>query len=139
MKRMMLFLAGLVMLMITALGYAAEPPLVYIVNSYNPETFGWTAEENTGILAGFEQQGLKQGVDYELESDTMDALVKSSKEEMRSEAARILADIKKKQPDIVMTTDDDALQWVGLEIDTIPVVFNGGEWRANQISQFTFA
>jgi ABC-type uncharacterized transport system substrate-binding protein len=126
MKRLVIVLVC-VMVLAPFTGVRAEDKkfLVYIVNSYNPETFGWTAEEDAGILTGFETQGLKQGVHYEIIRETMDALVKSSEDEMKSEAARILADIKEKQPDLVMTTDDDALQWVGLEIDEIPVVFNG--------------
>jgi len=99
--------------------------LVYIANSYNPETFGWTADVNAGILSGFETQGLQQGVHYEIVSETMDALVKSSESEKQSEATRILKDIQEKKPDLVLTTDDDALQWVGLKITDIPVVFNG--------------
>lgn len=125
MKRMMIVLLGLLIVMTATLGYTAEIPLVYIVHSYNPETFSWTAEEYGGILKGLEQQGLVQGTHYDIVSDTMDALIKSSEEEMKSEAAHILKDIAAKKPDLVMTTDDDALKFVGLEITAIPVVFNG--------------
>jgi putative ABC transport system substrate-binding protein len=126
MKKWMVLLICVGMLWpFSAPGAPGPKYLIYIVNSYNPETFGWTVEENTGIIKGFEKQGLKQGIHYDVISATMDALVKSSKDEMKAEAARILADIKAKKPDLVMTTDDDALQWVGLKIEKTPVVFNG--------------
>ena len=45
--------------------------------------------------------------------------------EMEEQGLRILQDIEAKQPDMVLTTDDDALTWVGLKVNDIPVVFNG--------------
>lgn len=126
MKRIIFALAIVIMLVpFVTEGAENSKYLVYIVNSYNPDTFGWTGEEVAGIITGFEKQGFKQGEHYEIITDHMDTLVKSSEEEMKAESARILADIKDKKPDIVITTDDDALKFVGLEIADIPVVFNG--------------
>lgn len=98
---------------------------IFVVNSYNPETFGWTKEIFSGILDEFKKQGLEKGIHFEIVSDNMDALVKSSGEEKNREADRILNKIKQAKPDIIITTDDDALEFVGLKIDKIPVVFNG--------------
>ncbi|QTA80807.1 putative ABC transporter, substrate-binding protein [Desulfonema limicola] len=98
---------------------------VYIANSYNPDTFGWTKEVVSGIITGFEKKGMVQGLDYKIITDTMDALVKTSETEMKKEADRILQEIKNIKPDIVITTDDDALKHIGLKIDNIPVIFNG--------------
>lgn len=58
-------------------GAMEKKHIVYLVNSYNPENFGWTKDEMEGIVYGFEQQGMKQGVHYEMMVDTMDALVVS--------------------------------------------------------------
>ncbi|MFC1760751.1 ABC transporter substrate-binding protein [Planctomycetota bacterium] len=106
-------------------GIASGKHRVYIVNSYNPDTFSWTREINDGIVKGFTQYGLTQGADYEIVTDHMDALVKSSEEQMKAEGERITADIKAKKPDIIITTDDDALAFVGLNFTDIPVVFSG--------------
>ena len=117
---------ALMALVLTALTHAQDRrQLIYIAHSYNPESFSWTAEEYDGILKGFELRGLMPGTDYEIVSETMDVLVKSSKEQMKSEAARILKDIAAKKPDLIMTTDDDAFKFVGLEITDIPIVFCG--------------
>jgi len=127
MKRLLSMTALLLLFFVPVFTHGAESKknVVYIVNSYNPETFEWTKEEVAGIISGFEKKGMKKDVNYEIITDNMDALVKSSEKEMKKEADRILKDIKNKQPDIVITTDDDAFNWVGLEIDNIPVIFNG--------------
>jgi len=100
-------------------------PLIYIVDSYNPENFSWTREINRGIIEGLKEFGFKEGVDFNLIRDTIDAYVNAAPRQMEEQGYRILEDIEAKQPDIVLTTDDDALMWVGLNIDDIPVVFNG--------------
>lgn len=105
---------------------AADPiPLVYVVNSYDPQSFGWTQEEVDGVIKGLAQQGLEQGTHYRMVGDTMDAFVNASEAAMKAQGDRILADIKAKAPSLVITTDDDALQFVGLRVENIPVVFNG--------------
>ncbi len=102
-----------------------QKPVLYVVDSYNPETFQWTREVNSGIVRGLEKGGWKKGVDYQMFSDTIDAYVNASPEKMEAQGNRILADIRAKKPDLVLTTDDDALVWIGLKLDGIPVVFNG--------------
>jgi putative ABC transport system substrate-binding protein len=100
-------------------------PLLYVVNSYDPKSFGWTKDVIGGIVQGLAGGGLKLGVDYRMIKETMDALTHTTPEQMQAQASRILADIKTRKPDMVLTTDDDALSWVGLTLDDIPVVFNG--------------
>ena len=100
-------------------------PIFYVVDSYNSKTFGWTQEINTGIVKGLEKGGLKNGVNYRLINNTIDAFVNDTPEKMQAQARRILAHIEQSKPDLVFTTDDDALVWVGLQLDDVPVVFNG--------------
>lgn len=100
-------------------------PMLYVANSYDPQSFGWTKDVIGGIVQGLEEAGLKKGVDYQMVTETMDALSNSTPEQMQTQASRILADIQNRKPDLVLTTDDDALMWVGLALDDIPVVFNG--------------
>lgn len=104
---------------------SSEIPLIYIVDSYNIESFPWTREINQGIIAGLEDNGFKEGEGYRLIRATIDAYVNATPEKMEEQGLLILQDIELKQPDVVLTTDDDALQWVGLKVNDIPVVFNG--------------
>jgi ABC-type uncharacterized transport system substrate-binding protein len=100
-------------------------PILYVVNSYDPQSFGWTKDVIGGIVQGLADGGLKQGVDYQLVNKTMNALSNSAPQQMQAKADRIMADIQERKPDLVLTTDDDALRWVGLALDDVPVVFNG--------------
>lgn len=102
-----------------------KKPVLYVVDSYNPATFEWTREINAGIVQGLEKGGLKKDMDYRMFSATIDAYVNESPDKMEAQGNRILEDIRIKKPDLVLTTDDDALVWVGLKIDDVPVVFNG--------------
>ena len=38
---------------------------------------------------------------------------------------KLITEIAGTDPDVIITTDDDAFQYVGLKIDKTPVVFNG--------------
>jgi putative ABC transport system substrate-binding protein len=100
-------------------------PLLYVVNSYDPKSFGWTKDVIGGIVQGLADGGLNQGVDYQMVNETIDALTNATPEQMQIQADRILADIQARKPDLVLTTDDDALVRVGLMLDDVPVVFNG--------------
>jgi putative ABC transport system substrate-binding protein len=100
-------------------------PILYMVNSYDPKNFSWTQDVVAGLVEGLAGGGLNLGVDYQMVSETMDALTHSTPEQMQTQADRILADIKARKPDLVITTDDDALARVGLALDDVPVVFNG--------------
>ncbi len=104
---------------------ASSKPLVYIVNSYNPATFGWTQEIVDGFTKGLAQKGMVKNIHYTTATMNIDAFVNSSEAALEKVAGEILADIKAKQPALILTTDDDALHWVGLKIKNIPVVFNG--------------
>jgi putative ABC transport system substrate-binding protein len=100
-------------------------PLLYIANSYDHRSFGWTKDVIGGIVKGLANGGLKQGIDYQMVIETMDAFAHSTPEQMQFQADRILADIRARRPDLVLTTDDDALAKVGLALNDLPVVFNG--------------
>ena len=100
---------------------AVEPtrkpiPLFYVVDSYNSKAFRWTREINEGIVKGLERGGFKNGINYRLFSSSIDAFVNDTPEKMEAQAQRILEDIERRQPDLVFTTDDDALVWVGLKL-----------------------
>jgi hypothetical protein len=100
-------------------------PIVYVATSYDPERFAWTRDVVGGIVQGFADSGLKQGVDYQMVSKTMAVLTHKTPKQMEARANQILADIRDRKPDLVITADDDALKWVGLKLDDMPVVFNG--------------
>ena len=100
-------------------------PLLYLVNSYDPKNFNWTRDVIGGIVQGLANGGLNQGIDYQMVNETIDALNHTPPEQMQIQANRILADIRARKPDLVLTTDDDALARVGLALDDVPVVFNG--------------
>jgi putative tryptophan/tyrosine transport system substrate-binding protein len=100
-------------------------PIIYLVNSYDPGSFGWTRDVIRGIVLGLANGGMNQGTDYQMVSETMDALTHTTTEQMQAQAERILGDIQARKPDLVLTTDDDAFARVGLALNDIPVVFNG--------------
>lgn len=100
-------------------------PILYVVNSYDPKSFDWTKGVIGGIAQGLADGGLKLDVDFQMVSEIMDTLTHTTHEQMQAQASRILADIKTRKPDLVLTTDDDALTWVELALDDMPVVFNG--------------
>ena len=100
-------------------------PLLYVATSYDPGRFAWTRDVIGGIVQGLARGGLKQGDDYQMVSETMAVLTHKTPEQMQTQASRILADIRARRPDLVLTTDDDALKWVGLKLDKVPVVFSG--------------
>jgi putative tryptophan/tyrosine transport system substrate-binding protein len=102
-----------------------QVPLLYVVNSYDPKVFGWTRDVIGGFVQGLASGGLKLGTDYQLVNETMDALNHPAPNQMQAQADRILTDIRRRKPDLVLTTDDDALAGVGLKLDDVPVVFNG--------------
>ncbi|MFH2137491.1 MAG: ABC transporter substrate binding protein [Candidatus Omnitrophota bacterium] len=127
MKKIILVILTIIIVLTGVCAQAQEQPkkTVFIANSYNPENFEWTKNLTEGIISGLKNTGLIMGKDYNIISDTMDALINVSSESRAKEAARILSRIKEVKPDIVLVTDDDALQWIGLKIDNLPVVFNG--------------
>lgn len=100
-------------------------PILYVATSYDPGRFAWTRDVIGGIVKGLAEGGLKRGVDYQMVSETMAVLTNKTTEQMQTQANRILADIRVRRPDLVLTTDDDALIWVGLKLDDVPVVFSG--------------
>ena len=102
-----------------------QAPVLYIVNSYDHNSFEWTKNVMDGIVQGLANGGLNKGVDYQMVVETMDVFGHTTPEQTRLQADRILADIRARRPDLVFTIDDDALSLVGLALDDLPVVFNG--------------
>lgn len=100
-------------------------PLLYVATSYDPKRFAWTRDVLGGIVQGLAESGLKQDVHYQMVSETMAVLTNTTPELMQNQATRILSEIQTRKPDLVFTTDDDALKWVGLKLEDVPVVFNG--------------
>lgn len=98
---------------------------IYIAHSYNPDTYSWTGTIQKGIIQGFSKHGWKNGVHYKFIVNTLDSHIKNTNKEMVIEGKRIVEHIKFIKPDLVITTDDDALKYIGLKIKNIPVVFNG--------------
>jgi ABC-type uncharacterized transport system substrate-binding protein len=100
-------------------------PIVYVATSYDPGRFAWSRDVIGGIVQEMAHGGMKKGVDYQMVTETMAALTNTTPEQMQTQANRILADIRDRRPDLVFTLDDDALKWIGLKLDDIPVVFTG--------------
>ena len=99
----------------------AAPLRLYFANSYTDEFF-WTRDIINGTLQELRHGGIR---DPEVRHGNLDAFTYTGPAQMKEQGRRILADIRRWQPDYVICTDDDALQWVGLHIDHVPVVFNG--------------
>ncbi|MCP4650429.1 MAG: hypothetical protein GY853_10170 [PVC group bacterium] len=127
MKKRTILLILIFILGMYTIGYCSDKisKTIFIANSYNPETFEWTRNEIKGIVVGLQRTGEEQGKEYSIINDTMDVFINSSGEALARESERILKRIKEEKPDIVITTDDDALHWIGLKIEDIPVVFSG--------------
>jgi len=112
----------LLLLMTLAVRFAgADPPRVFVVNSYDPETFLWTAEILRGLDIAFDEADLGEVRTMR----TLDAYANPSEDRLTDIAAGILAEIRSERPDVVVCTDDDALRLVGMELTDVPVVFNG--------------
>lgn len=103
----------------------ADKSKIFIANSYNQKTFRDAQKQNDGFIKRMSDLGYELDKDYELIIDTMDAFKNRTHESREKEAKRILGRIEEIKPDVILTTDDDALNYIGLQIHDIPVVFSG--------------
>lgn len=106
-------------------GQRKEPFLIFVADSYSSESMRWPDTVFQGFVDGLAERGWEQDQDYRVIRDTMDSVVKKSEAEKLQQGKRMLERIENEKPDLVVTTDDDALRYVGLEIKNRPVVFNG--------------
>lgn len=119
----------------------SAPTKIAIVSSYHPE-FLWTSETNEGVLQALREHNHFNSKQEELEYTKndflqtekiilqkwwMDSKRKSALPEIQKEVTRIIADLKEFAPDIVLTGDDNATNYLGnYYIDSAtPLVFWG--------------
>ncbi len=96
-------------------------PKILHIASYHEE-FSWTQNINKGIKAGLKNTPHKYKIFY------MDTKRKSLKKEIETAAKGAKALIKKWQPDIVITSDDNATNYIAARYDpksNIKYVFTG--------------
>ena len=75
-------------------GYSlAEKKHVFIVDSYNVETFEWTKQIREGILKGFKAGGMLEGVNLEVHEATLDAYVNKTEKTKDEMAQKIIKKI----------------------------------------------
>jgi len=104
---------------------ANAPKKIFFVHSYNHHTFGWTQSITQGFVQGLSKRFLQRNQDYVLIEATLDAFTHTTHNALAQRAITIQQRIAQEQPDLIVTTDDDALIYVGLHIDNIPVIFSG--------------
>jgi ABC-type uncharacterized transport system substrate-binding protein len=121
--------------------HAKQPPKIAIVSSYHPE-FLWTAETNEGVVKALLEKGYlndkQEAAEYTknnylstnkviLQKWWMDSKRKNTLPEIQKEITRIINDLEGFEPDIVLTGDDNATNYIGnyyVDSET-PVVFWG--------------
>ncbi len=87
---------------------------VLIVHSYD-EGFGWTREQQRGIVEGLQQSGFRNGENAAIETFLMDTRITyTSPEQIADRADEALQLIDTFRPDLVFVTDDVALQHVAV-------------------------
>lgn len=106
---------------------AASPKRIAIVSSYHPE-FLWTSETNEGVLKALYEHGylvdpsegeiftreeFYQNDKVVLQKWWMDSKRKSTFPEIQREVTRIINDLNDFEPDIVLTGDDNATNYLG--------------------------
>ncbi|MFT6791350.1 MAG: ABC-type uncharacterized transport system substrate-binding protein [Cellvibrionaceae bacterium] len=117
----------IIFILLTLNAHADRPKRVAIVSSYHPE-FLWTSETNEGVLkALYEHKYLEDPAEGEiftreeyyqnekivLKKWWMDSKRKSTFPEIRKELSRIVNDLNDFEPDIVLTGDDNATNYLG--------------------------
>jgi ABC-type uncharacterized transport system substrate-binding protein len=136
------FITGIISLVIsiTAVTGEAAIPRIAIVSSYHPE-FLWTMETNEGVLKAlheahyltpsegetYTQNNYLQTEKIVLRKWWMDSKRKNTLPEIQAEVTRIIAELNQFKPDIVLTGDDNATNYIGnYYIDSAtPMVFWG--------------
>lgn len=97
---------------------------IFIVNSYTGD-FVWTKNINENFIKKLSAAGWTENTHYKLVKRDLDAFKNHNLNSLEKISSKILNEIRKTKPDIIVTTDDDALINVGLKINDTPVVFNG--------------
>ncbi len=120
---------------------AADPYKIFIVHSYDADNVCGRPQE-CGILEGLAEQGFTVGNNLQVERFYMDTKrVFTTPSQIAARGRAALAAIKKRQPDVVVTLDDNAARMVMLPLvdSGVPVVFSGinntPEWY-NRRKQF---
>lgn len=129
------------LLLFICLNVSAKPYKIAIISSYHPE-FIWESETHEGVLKALKEDELLTSNQEEqeftendfLQADKvtlrkwwMDSKRKSSLPEIQKEVTRILSELNDFEPDIVLTGDDNATNYLGnYYIDSAtPLVFWG--------------
>ncbi len=100
---------------------------IFIVHSYEAENVCGQPQEG-GILEGLAEQGFTEGNNLLVKRFYMDTKrVHTTPEQIAAQGRAALAAIKKMQPDVVVTLDDNAARMVMLPLvdSEVPVVFSG--------------
>lgn len=123
------------------MGYGQQKTRIFVVSSYHPE-YLWSQDTNKGVCAAlldFKFLDNKAQTDEYTQNDFvetektmvkkawMDTKRKSSKSEIAEATTRIMGEINKFQPDLILLGDDNAANYIGNQfIDThIAIVFWG--------------
>jgi len=107
--------------------FSADQYKIFIVHSYDAHNVCGLPQE-TGILEGLAELGFTPGNNLLVERFYMDTKrVHTTSRQMTMQGRTALAVIKKWQPDVVVTLDDNATREVMLPLvgSEIPVVFSG--------------
>ncbi len=106
---------------------AADVYKIFIVHSYAAENVCGQPQE-CGILEGLAEQGFTEGNNLLVERFYMDTKrVHTTPEQIAAQGRAALAAIKKMEPNVVVTLDDNAARMVMLPLvdSDVPVVFSG--------------
>ena len=121
--------------------FGSAPSRILFVHSYH-KGYPWT----DGILAGFIQAlGFSQqqesdfwgNTEFVLQNFYMDTKRKPAEDQKRAAAAHAQKIIESWQPDIVVTSDDNAVKYLVVPMisqSPLPFVFCGVNWSANEYS-----
>ena len=108
-----------------------RPHRILIVHSYS-EAFSWTRDLHRGIIDGLAQEGLSSDRDYQLQTFYMDTRINfTSPQQIEERAAEALNTLQDFAPDVLLVTDDIALEHVAVRHveenpeDPVPTVFAG--------------
>ena len=115
------------------------PKTLFLVHSYDKK-FSWTQE----IIDGIESTLDSSGLEFKYHHEYMNAYTENTSSKMSAQSSRILGIIREQKPDMIVTTDDDALEYIGLKISSekdpkiakTPVFFNGINSDPKSLTQY---
>ena len=134
-------IVGFVLCSVGAATAAAPKTRIIVVDSYHPE-YLWSQDTQAGVVAALLEHGYlddeSQADEYSrldyVESSTaivkklwMDTKRKNARQDLQESIARVVQEIDRFAPDLVLLGDDNATNYIGSQyVDTdIPVVFWG--------------